>query len=290
VIHFSYGHFTQIPDFRSLFWNSEYEIRLGALSTEVGNPDLNPERTISWEVGVQHQIFSDMAIVGTMYFKDIKNLLGQEIIRLKGGQAYARYINRDYGNVRGFSIALEKRPTGLLAFNVDYTFQKAKGNASDPFAVFTDNQGTPPRESEKQVVPLDWDQRHTINASITLAKPKKWGISFILQWGSGLPYTPTDPDRSLRIAFENSARKPSTFNVDMLAHYDFRLFGLDQSVFVKAYNLFDVKNELDVFTDTGRATYTHALNYQLGDRRPDFYSRPRLVMVGMKLGFGKGGR
>jgi outer membrane receptor protein involved in Fe transport len=74
VIHFSYGHFTQIPDFRSLFWNSEYEIRLGALSTEVGNPDLKPERTVSWEVGVQQQIASDMAVYATIYFKDIKNL------------------------------------------------------------------------------------------------------------------------------------------------------------------------------------------------------------------------
>ena len=99
-----------------------------------------------------------------------------------------------------------------------------------------------------------------------------------------MPYTPTDPDRSLRIAFENSARKPSTFNVDMLAHYDFHLFGFKQSLFLKAYNLFDMKNELDVFTDTGRATYTHALNYGLGDRRPDFFSRPRLIMAGLILG------
>jgi len=283
VIHFSYGHFTQIPDFRSLFWNSEYEIRLGALSTEVGNPDLKPEQTIGWELGIQQQIFSDMAVVGTIYFKDIKNLLGQEIVRLKGGQAYARYINRDYGNVRGFTIALEKRPTRFLAANVDYTYQKARGNASDPFAVFTDNQGTPPRESEKQVLPLDWDQRHTVNASLTLSQSQKWGVTFIMQWGSGLPYTPTDPNRSLRIAFENSERKPPTFNVDVLAHYDFHFWKLRPSLFLKAYNLFDTKNEIDVFTDTGRATYTHALNYRLGDRRPDFFSRPRSVLGGIRV-------
>ena len=285
VIHFSYGHFTQIPDFRSLFWNSEYEIRLGALSTEVGNPDLEPERTVSWELGVQQQIASDMAIYATVYFKDIKNLLGQEIIRLKGGQAYARYINRDYGNVRGITIALEKRPVRFLSVNVDYTYQKAMGNASDPFAMFTDNQGTPPRESEKQVVPLNWDQRHTLNATMIFAKPDRWGVSFITQVGSGLPYTPTDPDRSLRIAFENSERKPVTFNVDVMAHYDFRLWGIKSSFFVKAYNLFDIKNEIDVFTDTGRANFTHALNYQLSDRRPDYYSPSRLVLLGMNVEF-----
>jgi outer membrane receptor for ferrienterochelin and colicin len=285
VIHFSYGHFTQIPDFRSLFWNSEYEIRLGALSTEVGNPDLEPELTISWELGIQQQIFSDMAIYATVYFKDIKNLLGQEIIRLKGGQAYARYINRDYGNVRGITVALEKRPTPLLSVNVDYTYQKAMGNASDPFAVFTDNQGTPPRESEKQVVPLNWDQRHTLNATVIFAKPGRWGISFITQIGSGLPYTPTDPDRSLRIAFENSERKPVTFNMDVMAHYDIDLWAIKTSVFLKAYNVFDIKNEIDVFTDTGRANFTHALNYRLGDRRPDFYSTPRLVFLGFKIEF-----
>jgi outer membrane receptor protein involved in Fe transport len=290
VIHFSYGHFTQIPDFKSLFWNTEYEIRLGALSTMVGNPDLKPERTVSWEVGIQQQITRNMAISGTFYFKDITNLLGQEIIRLKGGQAYARYINRDYGNVKGIVIAIEKRPASLFAFNLDYTYQIASGNASDPYAVFTDNQGTPPRESEKQVLPLDWDQRHTINASFTFKKQNKWGVSFILQAGSGLPYTPTDPDRSLRIAFENSSRKPPTFNVDMMAHYDFSFFGFRPSLFLKVYNLFDYKNEIDVFTDTGRANFTHTLNYQLGDRRPDFYGKPRLVLFGLKMSFQTGGK
>jgi outer membrane receptor for ferrienterochelin and colicin len=285
VIHFSYGHFTQIPDFHSLFWNSEYEIRLGALSTEVGNPDLKPELTISWELGIQQQVASDMAIYATVYFKDIKNLLGQEIVRLKGGQAYARYINRDYGNVRGITIALEKRPVRFLSVNVDYTYQKAMGNASDPFAVFTDNQGTPPRESEKQVQPLNWDQRHTFNATTIFGKQNRWGISFIMQVGSGLPYTPTDPDRSLQIAFENSERKPVTFNMDVMAHYDFSLWRLKSSLFMKVYNVFDTKNEIDVFTDTGRASFTHALNYQLGDRRPDFYSLPRLVFLGMKVEF-----
>jgi outer membrane receptor protein involved in Fe transport len=285
VIHFSYGHFTQIPDFRSLFWNSEYEIRLGALSTEVGNPDLKPERTISWELGIQQQVASNMAIYATVYFKDIKNLLGQEIIRLKGGQAYARYINRDYGNVRGITIALEKRPVQFLSVNVDYTYQKAMGNASDPFAVFTDNQGTPPRESEKQVMPLNWDQRHTFNATTIFGKQNRWGISFIMQVGSGIPYTPTDPDRSLRVAFENSERKPVTFNMDVMAHYDFIVWKIRSSLFLKVYNVFDTKNEIDVFTDTGRASFTHALNYQLGDRRPDFYSAPRLILLGLKFEF-----
>lgn len=287
VIHFSYGHFSQIPDFKSLYWNSEYEIRLGALSTMVGNPDLAPETTISWESGVQHQLAADMALDATIYFKDIKNLLGQEIIRLKGGQAYARYINRDYGNVRGFIVSLEKRLVRGFSANVDYTFQVARGNASDHFAVFTDNQGTPPRESEKQVLPLDWDQRHTLNASATFSRPDIWGISIIFQAGSGLPYTPTDPNRSLRTAFENSARKPVFFNCDLSAHYGFSCGMFAPSLFFRVYNLFDTRNEIDVFTDTGRAAFTHTLNYQLGNRRPDFYSAPRLVMAGIAFTLGE---
>ncbi len=286
VIHFSYGHFSQIPDFKSLYWNSEYEIQLGSLSTMVGNPDLKPETTISWEAGIQHALAADMALDAAIYFKDIKNLLGQEIIRLKGGQAYARYINRDYGNVRGFMIALEKRPVQGLAVNLDYTYQLARGNASDPFAVYTDNQGTPPRESEKQVLPLDWDQRHTLNGSFTYSLSQGRGITLVLQAGSGLPYTPTDPDRALRTAFENSARKPHSFNADLYANYSLSSRYFASAVFIKIYNLFDAKNEIDVFTDTGRAGFTHTLNYQLGNRRPDFYSAPRLVMAGLTVRLG----
>lgn len=74
-----------------------------------------------------------------------------------------------------------------------------------------------------------------------------------------------------------------------------KLMGIDLSVFAKIYNLFDTPNEINVFTDTGRAGYTLQLTQQSAPRgvntlaefytRPDFYSAPRQVIVGAQIDF-----
>jgi hypothetical protein len=66
-------------------------------------------------------------------------------------------------------------------------------------------------------------------------------------------------------------------------------------VFVKIYNLFDTQNELEVFTDTGRAGYSIEAGYSGQPRgintieeyftRPDFYSAPRQIIVGAGISF-----
>ena len=69
------------------------------------------------------------------------------------------------------------------------------------------------------------------------------------------------------------------------------------TLFMRAYNLFDRLNEDNVFSDTGRAGYSLAPLYAGGLRprglnslndfyiRPDFYSRPREVNIGVKFKF-----
>jgi len=178
-----------------------------------------------------------------------------------------------------------------MSANFDYTYQIAKGNASDPNAVFWDAQAN--RESEKRMVPLDWDQRHTINGTIIIGNPKIWSVSLIGRYGSGFPYTPSY--QNVQIAYENSERRPPQYNFDLRTHVNMRSFGFKYSLFLKVYNLFDRKNEVNVYSDTGRAGYTlQALH--VGTIRgvntkedwfnlPYFYSAPRQLIVGFSMGF-----
>jgi hypothetical protein len=209
------------------------------------------------------------------------------------GDRYARYINRDYGNVRGITFSLKTRPIGLFSAFFDYTYQVTEGNASDPNAVFYDQQSEPPRESEIQVVSLDWDQTHTINFTLTIGRSDIWGISIIGRYGSGFPYTPEY--QNIRLGFENSERKPETYSADLKAHRDFSLFNRIFSANILVNNLFDRKNEKDVYLDTGRAGYSLISHYTsevkgpntLEDflNRPDFYSEPRKVLLGLSVRF-----
>jgi outer membrane receptor protein involved in Fe transport len=298
VLHVSYGHFFQMPPFEYLFANPDYiydpEEGVGRA---FGFPDLKPQQTVAYEIGLQ-QAFTDLiGVTLTTYYKDIRNLLGSRIEVIRAGfdepfplEKYGRFINRDYGQVKGFTVAFEKRMSSGFALDVDYTFQIARGNASDPRSVLLDEQAG--IESEKQLVPLEWDRRHQLNTSLTVGKPGNWIATLIGRLGSGLPYTPSLADE--RIGLENSARRPGTATLDLYATKDLSFAGFPISVFTRVFNLLDTRNEINVYTDTGRAFPN--LRFLPGEpqglntkdefiTRPDFYSAPRLVTVGLSIKF-----
>lgn len=291
VMHFSYGHFFQIPPYSYLYTNPDFEVTPG-LSTTMGNADLEPERTTQYEVGFQQQVGNNTVIDVTGFYKDIRSLLGTKIVdTFIAGDRYALYVNRDYGNVRGISFSLTKRPSGFVSGGLDYTYSFAEGNASDPATAYYDALSG--NEPEKQVVALDWDQRHTLNSTITLQPSFNSGISFVFHYRSGLPYTPSLA--GTRVAYENSEQKPDQYNVDVRSYWNFKLKNISMSFHFSIYNLFDRRNEILVYTDTGRATYTLIPNYtpqeqsynSLNDYliRSDYYSPPRLIKLGVTFNF-----
>lgn len=291
VIHFAYGHFLQIPTYANLYANPDFEV-LPGLSTIMGNADLEPQRTISYEIGLQQELSNRLALYVTGYYKDIRNLLGTDIHEtFIAGNQYALYVNRDYGNVKGINVSLKGHYSSRLSFTVDYTYGVAEGNASDPRDAYYNAQSG--RESTKQMLILDQDQTHTLNGTVTFGVPSDWGLSFIGRYGSGLPYTPEF--RGYRVAFENSERKPDQYTIDLRLHKFFKLKGVKITFFANVYNLFDRRNEVLVYNDTGRATYSliptytgqiqglNSLNEYL--IRPDYYSPPREIKMGLGFKF-----
>ena len=298
AVHISYGHFFQIPPFDYLYRNPNFRIPLtGDVNPNnqntIGNADLKPQQTIMYEIGLQQEIFTNFGITVTTYYKDIRNLLGVELYLENNLKQFAKFINTDYGSVTGFTVSFQKRFSDGFSANLDYTFQIAKGDASDPQDAFNKAQATPPVQPNKQLVPLDWDRRHSLNLTVSAGELENYLVSFVAQLGSGLPYTPSLQQTNTGV--ENSSNKPAFFNVDMYITKYLKLMGIDLSVFAKIYNLFDTPNEINVFTDTGRAGYTLQLTQQSAPRgvntlaefytRPDFYSAPRQVIVGAQIDF-----
>ena len=105
-----------------------------------------------------------------------------------GGSArYSKFVNSDFGFIRGVILAFNKRFSDGWSASLDYTFQIARGSNSDPEAARNALAGG--SAPEVQLTPLDWDQTHTVNAAFSYGG-RDWGTSLIAQWGSGLPYTP----------------------------------------------------------------------------------------------------
>jgi len=245
---------------------------------------------VIYQFGLQQMLSANLILDITGYYKDMRNLVGTQIYELYIlGDSYARYENQDYGNVRGVALSLSMKQISLFSGSIEYTYQTAEGNASDPRSVFNDRQSDPPRASEIQVVPLDWDQTHTINLSMTM-NGKSWHVSLIGQFGSGLPYTPEFQGE--RTSFQNSERKPSTLNLDISGEYGIPLGDSRLAFYFLIKNVMDRENARDVNKDTGSPFYSliptyvpeqsiHTLEDFLS--RPDYFQAPREVLVGMKF-------
>ncbi len=304
IIHFSYGHFAQMPSLRNLYVNPEFEFPKGSAPT-FGNTNLRPERTIQYEIGLQQQIGNLLAVHLTGYFKDIRDYMALQLVRystIAGEDLFNIYLNKAYANVTGLTVALTKRRsrTGLLSATVDYTFQIAEGSDDDANRFFFNRLSG--RENELEVVPLSFDQRHVLSSTVTVARAANWSISFNGQFATGYPYSPLILDQNVDLP-TRSGRKPSKLKLDVHAYKEFTIRGLRLRAFAKVYNVLDRRNENFVFNDTGRATYSlsdqrnlHATwkpNYGLPgihtleeyDTRPHWFTSPRHVKVGVTLSF-----
>ena len=295
VIHFSYGYFFQIPTYEFLFQNPGYRVGTTAGTYgPYGNPNLDAQKTVMYEIGLQQGFGDDYLLDVTGFYRDIEDWVSVSfpIDAALPGVNYLNYTNLDFSNVRGITAALSKRFNDRFSFDVDYTYQIADGSNSDPNDAITARQGG--EAPRLQVIPLNWDQRHTFNASV-FTGGKSWGTSLIARLGSGYPYTPSlgrnPQDVGVLPAVPNNAsRRPSSATVDLYAFKSFNVGPATPRVFFQVYNLLDARNVNGVFGDTGLPDVTF-VNASLAQDdpgyyvRPDFYAEPRRLQLGVEVNF-----
>lgn len=237
VFYFNYGQYFQIPSFFKLYRNVNWDFS-GAFPM-VGNANLNPEITTSYEVGLRHQIGNDMRVEVKGFQKDIQGLTDTRQVFYTAANYYTYYYNIDYGNVRGFEIDLYKRIDRYFGGNINYTYSIARGKSSSSrqnYDLTWAGQIIPHHESY-----LDWDQRHTVNATLKAIIPViDTHLDLTMQYGSGLPYSPAA--RTLEILI-NTERCPSKFVSNLMVSKRFQIGSrVKASVFLWVNNLFDNMN------------------------------------------------
>jgi len=293
-LFFSYGHFFQMPPYYRLYQNPDFDVRVGGgrlTADDLGNANLKPQKTISYEIGFEQEIMDNVGMYLKLFYRDIRNLLGERIYRFPSGDTYAFFINRDFGHVKGFTFTIDKRFSNFFSASVDYTYMRAEGNESDPTRTRRDYRLS--IEPQKQVVFLDWDQPHALRGNIHFGKPGSWGLSAIVRLESGYPYTPQAANEIIRIAEENSGRKIPIYNIDLNLFKTFTFHvgekPIRYTVHLKVYNLLDRRNENFVWDSTGRATYGLARygGFQTPEwtNRPNWYSKPRYFYIGASFDF-----
>ncbi|MBN2514192.1 MAG: hypothetical protein JXB18_14735, partial [Sedimentisphaerales bacterium] len=303
VIHFSYGHFFQIPDFQYLYSSPDFNLGLGGGNFTLSNAELKPQRTIQYEIGLQQQLTEDLGVDVSLFYRDVRDWVGQTPLQETYNPAvkYVMFMNLDYENVRGITVKLEKRMTNNLSVRVDYTYQKAEGTYTSPtdaYTAYTNHQ-----QKRLALMPMGFDQPHTLNALIRY-HAGRWMISAIGQLTSGTPYTPANRKGEVIGAVEaiglayNSEYTPTRRNVDLTVNREFLVGGLRMNAFINVYNLFDFRDALSVYGDTGKADVTSTIDPSKQDyvdsrigtveewaKQPSWYSAPRQIQAGLSVGF-----
>ncbi|RQW05878.1 TonB-dependent receptor [candidate division KSB1 bacterium] len=303
VIHFSYGHFFQIPDFQYLYAAPGFKLNTGGGNTIFGNANIEPQRTTQYEIGLQQELGPGLGIDVTLFYRDIRDWVDTGPLKrtVRDVVAYSTYINRAYANVRGITFRGEQRFTNLFSAKVDYSFQIAEGTYSNPTDAY--NAELAQNEPRRNLIPLNWDQNHTLNFQL-MFRPQTWTMSLVGRFNTGLPYTPSFAKGAfvggvgVSALPENSARRPDIYQADLYVTKRFPLGKANIMLFAYVYNLFDNRMATNVFSDTGSPEYTTDPDpdevlynpIRIGTvedyyKRPEWYIAPRQVQLGLSLGF-----
>ena len=293
VLHFTYGHYFQTPAFDRMYRGADFD--LSGAFPQVGNPDLSPEETISYEVGVKHQ-FDDITMLDvTGYYKDITGLVDMQKNFFSAVDAYDIFINGDYGNIRGAEFTLQRRPSNFWAGSVNYTYAVAMGKSSGATQNYTYLWAgwiIPKKESY-----LDWDQRHSVNAEFDFRIPQGegprigdspflegFGVHLSWNYGSGFPYS--EANQGTAQPSINGSRYPWTMMTTLKVNKTFWIGDVILDAYCQVNNLFN-RHNIDTIADP--AWYDADMD---GDGQPDHdptgqmdnpyvFSRPRMIRFGL---------
>lgn len=312
VFHFGYGHYFQKPDYQYIYkslitysrdtstvsngalydvdkdGDIDYEdnmlVNLKSGNGRFGDPNLKPERTITYEFGISQQLFEDYVLDVTVYSKQITNLLGARTHfageKPEYWETFTIHINEDFAHNNGFEIQLRKRRGQHLTGEINYTYAIAEGSSSGPL----ERVGSELENKQTlKFFPLSFDQRHTLKSRLTY----RYGnltTTLLGEWGSGLPYTvemraATDPYEI------NNARMPETWTLDLKVDYSFNWNKIKLEPYLEIYNLTDRKNVVWVYSRTGKPNDSDSGKTKEYDANPENWGTPRLIYMGLNIAF-----
>ncbi len=268
VFFASYNVTSQRPSENAFTTFRAYE-EITTQNSRTANPKLKPERTVQYELGFRQRLGTSTALTISGFYRTQENKISNR--RLIGGfPSYGTYLNADFTTTKGVEFGFDLRRTRNLAVTANYTLAFAQGTGSDAGAtsVIVWRGSVFPNT----IAPADFDQRHTMNASVDYRFGEgegpsiggnrllqNMGLNILARYGSGMAYTAlggssfnvNDSFTDDAIGSVNSARLPSTSRIDVRLDRRFRVGTSSLTAYLIVQNLFDTQNVLAVFRSTG---------------------------------------
>jgi hypothetical protein len=262
---FNYGEFTQNPSYRYVY------SKLNSISSESfplqGNPNLNPQVSVNYEVGGKHQFLPTAAANVTFFVRDVYDYPSATRVDPISGtnlESYFIYLNGHYARSKGFEIELEKRRSHHWAGKVTYSYQQTRGKSSDPNeerALQEIGGSDEARLSEEFVrwnrpskLTVSFDARFDENAPAGFGWARRTGFNLYAQGQSGRAYTPMDLANQNPTGLPNSNNAPVQYTCDIKLNRWFNLSNRRFDVSLAGTNVFGnhLFNRIDPITGRGR--------------------------------------
>ncbi|RKY54458.1 MAG: TonB-dependent receptor [Candidatus Neomarinimicrobiota bacterium] len=281
---FTYGHYFQRPDSYYLYRNLMYD-NLTTTGNYVGNPSLKPEKTVSYDISLEHLFSPTLKVSVTGYYKDVTNLMNyQKYVFINTPNDGNIYVNADYANIKGVEFAMYKALTDFWGASINYTFSSAQGRLYNDY-------NAPLFGEDQKMFPLNYDQTHTINANITLKTPKhlspllrNWRANLQVDLNSGSPYS------SYGTGLTNDLRLPWKYNLDLRINRRIKMGSVKVDVFMDVFNLlnsiyisyigsgqfYNLKGDAAIIGQD--VDYSYIYN-------PEVYNDPRQFRAGLSVQF-----
>ncbi|MDD5361875.1 MAG: TonB-dependent receptor [Ignavibacteria bacterium] len=291
TLFFSYGQFSKRPNPQFVYAKLNPQ---SAQSTfqKFGNPDLNPETTVSYELGIRNQFTNDDVLTITAYYKNIYDYVATRNIIINSGRyigkSFISYFNQDYARTRGIELEYKKRIGGWFNGTLNFTYSVATGKSSSTdqgYLIAT--TGATETISENY---LAWDRPFVASANLFFKLEKGKGL-----FGFGRNIL-DDINLKTRIFFESGKRytpqvltgylengRPeytpnydnaygnvgaNWFYIDMDLDKYFTFYNVDFVLNISVKNLLNNKNAAIINPITGKA-------YEYGDPTPNSWNDPR---------------
>ncbi len=281
------GWYFQYPLFDYLYTGLDRVGLTKGISALTGNPDLEPERTTSFEIALKYSFEHNLVGSLTYFKKQSKNLIDAKTFipgdsKLAGNLGYAEYVNTPEAQASGVELVISREWGEWLTGEVSYTYMTAEGTSgSAQDAFYLAQYGQLPAV---RLFPLSWDQTQSVKTVLTLSMPLDLNLNIVAEYHTGKPYTryPTTTGFDTvqaELFVQNNARLPSYFNADIKLE-KILTFDFWESARMKLY--LDVRN----ITNAQNVKWIDSNNRiggELGD--PGGYYIGRRTNVGMQVEF-----
>lgn len=291
MLFFSYGHFSKRPKPQFIYAKLDPATAQSTFQ-KFGNPDLDPETTVAYELGLQTQFSSDDVLTVTAYYKDIFDYVSTRQARITSSRLstgnFVTYVNQDYARSRGIEFEYRKRIGRWFRGTASGSYSITTGKSSSPDQGLLVARGDEDETIKENYVTWDRPLQFNLTTTFNVLKDQPlfgfgqgilddYSVYVRAFFQSGKRYTPYIQDGFLstngrpNYILDRNDRLAGIgedwFWIDLNIEKNFTLLGLDWLLSINIRNVLDRKNAAIINPVTGRA-------YELGEPTPTSWNDP----------------